>query len=205
MEIHTDTLNAQGSYKLITGCVVPRPIAWVSTLNERGRVNLAPFSAFTFVCSFPPMLGFNVGRRLGEQKDTSRNIRVDGDYVVNIADESMLEALHLSSFEHPPEVSEAELLGLETVACSIVRGQRLAKAPISMECRLTQILTFGSSGADFMVGEVLLFHVRDDLMVNGKIDSGRLRPICRLAGPNYAQLGEILTMKPVSRLPGIDA
>ncbi len=205
MEIHTDTLNAQGSYKLITGCVVPRPIAWVSTLNERGRVNLAPFSAFTFVCSFPPMLGFNVGRRLGEQKDTSRNIRVNGDYVVNIADESMLEALHLSSFEHPPEVSEAELLGLETVACSIVRGQRLAKAPISMECRLTQILTFGSSGADFMVGEVLLFHVRDDLMVNGKIDSGRLRPICRLAGPNYAQLGEILTMKPVSRLPGIDA
>lgn len=202
MEIPSDTLNAEESYKLITGTVVPRPIAWVSTVNQWGGINLAPFSAFTFVCSFPVMLGFNVGRRLGEIKDTARNIRANSDYVVNIADESMLEALHLSSFEHPPEVSEAEFLGLETVSCSMVRGKRLAKAPISMECRLNQILNFGSSGADFIVGEVLLFHVRDDLLVNGKIDSGRLRPICRLAGPNYAKLGEIITMQPVSRLPG---
>jgi flavin reductase (DIM6/NTAB) family NADH-FMN oxidoreductase RutF len=202
MEIRTESLSMEASYKLITGTVVPRPIAWVTTQNELGGTNLAPFSAFTFVSSYPPMVGFNVGRRVGEQKDTSRNIHAYGEFVVNIADETMVEALHLSSFEHAPEISEADLLGLETVGSAIVRPRRLASAPVSMECRLTEILSFGKSGSEFMVGEVLMFHIRDDLYVDGKIDSGRLRPLCRIAGPNYAKLGEIIAMQPISKLPG---
>jgi flavin reductase (DIM6/NTAB) family NADH-FMN oxidoreductase RutF len=202
MQIVTSSLSPEQSYRLITGAVVPRPIAWVSTLNENGTTNLAPFSAFNFVCSFPLMLGFNVGRRLGLQKDTARNIRRHGEYVVHIADETMVEMLHLSSFEHEPEVSEAELLGLETAAAESIRGNRLTAAPIAMECRLSQILNFGTTGADFIVGEVQLIHLRDGLYKDGKIDSTDLRPLCRIAGPNYAGLGEIYAMKPVSNLPG---
>lgn len=198
MEIRADSLDDEAAYKLLTGAVVPRPIAWVTTLNPVGGVNLAPFSAFTFVSSYPPMLGFNVGRRGLETKDTSRNIHACGEFVVHIGDETMIEAIHLSAVEHPPEVSETELLGLETVASERVRPARLASAPISMECRLHEILRFGATGSEFIVGEVLLFHVRDDLISGGKIDTAKLRPVCRLGGPNYARLGEIVTMRPLA-------
>lgn len=194
MEIRSDGLKKEEIYKLITGCVVPRPIAWVSSLNENGSVNLAPFSTFTFVSSYPPMLGFNVGRRLDRPKDTTRNIREIGDYVVNIADESMLNDLHTSSYEYPPGVSETEVLGLETVASTIVRSPRLAAAPISMECRLVSVTDFSGNGDSFVVGQVLVFHVRDDLLIGMKIDSRKLRPVSRLAGGNYGHLGEIVSM-----------
>lgn len=203
MRIDASTLTHESSYKLLTGAVVPRPIAWVSSGIEPGKINLAPFSTFTFVSPVPPMLGFNCGPRADKRKDTSRNINLYREYVVNIADESMLEALHLSSEDHPPELSEIELLGLRTAPSVSIRTPRLADAPISMECRLSQVLSFGSTGSEFFVGEVLQFHIRDDLYSNGKIDTRLLRPICRLGGPTYASLGEIITMRSVgSRPPG---
>lgn len=201
MQIDAATLTHEASYKLLTGAVVPRPIAWVCSGIEPGRINLAPFSTFTFVSPFPPMLGFNCGMRGDKRKDTSRNINAYGEYVVNIADESLLEALHLSSEDHPPEVSEIDLLGLETRPSVRIRTPRLARAPISMECRLHQVLSFGATNPEFFVGEVLMFHIRDDLYNNGKIDTKKLRPICRLGGPNYATLGEFITMSAVGSLP----
>jgi flavin reductase (DIM6/NTAB) family NADH-FMN oxidoreductase RutF len=193
MEIPADALGSEESYKLISGCVVPRPIAWVSTANEDGGTNLAPFSAFTFVCAYPPMLGFNIAPRLGQRKDTIRNIVRTNEYVIHIADETLVNELHQSSFDYAENVSETEMLGLETVASSKVGARRLAAAPISMECRLTSITDFSGTGAEFVVGKVLAFHVRDDLLNGVKIDSSRLRPLCRLAGPNYASLGETIT------------
>lgn len=197
MEIDAETLSQEASYKLISSAVVPRPIAWVTSGIAPARINLAPFSTFTFLSSTPPMVGFNCETRDGAPKDTSRNINETGEFVVNIADEPLLEALHQSSEGHPPEVSETELLGLETVACAKVRTPRLVRAPISMECRLVDTLRFGSSGSEFFVGEILVFHIRDDICQDGKIDARRLRPLCRLGGPNYATLGEIITMRPV--------
>lgn len=197
MLIESASLDHLSSYKLLTGSVVPRPIAWVSSGIAPEPINLAPFSTFTFVSPMPPMLGFNCGQRDGAPKDTTRNINAHGEFVVNIADESLLEALHLSSDEHPPDVSEVELLGLSTAPCAFIRTPRIAQAPISMECRLRHVLHFGAMGHSFFVGEVLAFHVRDDLYSNGKIDTARLRPICRLGGPNYAKLGEIVTFNPV--------
>lgn len=197
MQIDASALTHDASYKLLTGTVVPRPIAWVSSGIEPGKINLAPFSTFTFVSPLPPMVGFNCGLRNGERKDTSRNINANREFVVNIADESLLEALHLSSESHPPDVSETELLGLKTAPSTRIRTPRLADAPISMECRLTHVLNFGSTGSEFFVGEVLVFHIRDEIYKDGKIDTRLLRPICRLGGPTYASLGEIITMRPV--------
>jgi flavin reductase (DIM6/NTAB) family NADH-FMN oxidoreductase RutF len=194
MELHSCNLSSEESYRLLTGCVVPRPIAWVTSLHENGSVNLAPFSTFTFVCSFPPMLGFNVGKRLDRQKDTPRNIRRIGDYVVHIADAPMLGDLHDSSIDHASGVSECELLGLKTVRSSLIQTPRLSQAPIGMECRLSSITDFSGTGAEFIVGHVVAFHVRDGLLNGVKIDSSKLGPVSRLAGPNYAHLGEIVTM-----------
>jgi flavin reductase (DIM6/NTAB) family NADH-FMN oxidoreductase RutF len=194
MQFIATELDHDSSYKLLTGAVVPRPIAWVTSGTEPGKINLAPFSTFTFVSPWPPMVGFNCGLRGQERKDTSRNIHAVGDYVVNIADESLLEAMHLSSGDHAPDVSEVDLAGLHTVPSVMIKTPRLAEAPISMECRLNKVISFGKMSHEFFVGEVVMFHVRDDIYKNGKIDTRLLRPICRLGGPNYATLGEIITL-----------
>ncbi len=199
MLIPADSLGPEATYKLLTGMVVPRPIAWVTTLSTAGVVNLAPFSAFTFVSTKPPMVGMNIGRKAGRMKDTARNIHDTEEYVVNIADDSMIEAVHLSAIEYAPEISEAELLGLELAASTSVRVPRLAAAPASLECRLHRSISFGDTGSEFMVGEIIQFHIRDGLYRDGKVDTAKLRPICRIGGPNYATLGEIVTMEPISQ------
>ncbi len=199
MHLRADTLDPESSYKLLMGSVVPRPIAWITTLAANGGVNLAPFSAFTYVSVKPPMLGVSVMRRGEALKDTATNIHTRREFVVNIADFPLVEPLHLSSIEHPAEVSEVELLGLATAPSTIVRTPRLALAPIALECRLERVLEFGDTGAQFIVGEVLMFHVRDDLLDDGKIDTRRLNPIARSGGPNYAPLGEIVTQIPIAQ------
>lgn len=201
MRIDPSELGAEQAYRLLTGIVVPRPIAWVSSLSETGGVNLAPFSTFTFVSPKPPMLAFSVGRRGGVYKDTARNILKSEEYVVHIADTSLLEAVHESSIEFEPHVSEVEHLKLETAPSEKVAPPRLVDAPIAMECRLRQCLEFGDTRSRLIVGEVLAFHIRDGLVENGKIDTEALDPIARIAGPRYASLGEIVTMKSVFQTP----
>lgn len=199
MEILAADIGAEATYKLLTGIVVPRPIAWVTTLSPQGGVNLAPFSAFTFVSNKPPMVGINVGRKAGVMKDTGNNVRATGEFVVNIADDTLVRPLHLSAVEYPPEVSEVEVLGLEVMPSARVRPPRLACAPVSLECRFHRAIAFGDTGSEFMVGEVLIFHIRDGLLVEGKIDTAALRPLCRIGGPNYARLGEVIRMRPVAQ------
>ncbi len=196
MDINSSDLDEAGAYKLLTGMVVPRPIAWVTTLAASGGVNLAPFSAFTFVSNKPPMVGISVGRKAGILKDTGNNILVSKEFVVHIADDSLIQAVHQSSFEYEAHISEVSELGLQTLPSTHVEVPRLAIAPISMECRLHRSIAFGDFGSEFMVGEVLCFHINDELLINGKIDSAVLRPLCRLAGPKYARLGEILDVTP---------
>jgi flavin reductase (DIM6/NTAB) family NADH-FMN oxidoreductase RutF len=198
MHVDPRTLSADETYKLLTGVVVPRPIAWVTTLSDNG-VNLAPFSTFTFVSPKPPMLAFSVGQRGGIYKDTARNILALEEYVVHIADGALIEAVHGSAIEYPPEVSEIEMLGLATMPSLHVKPPRVAAAPIAMECRLRQCLEFGDTRSRLIVGEVLAFHFRDGLLQNGKINTKTLDPLARLAGPNYATLGEVLAMQPIAQ------
>ncbi len=198
-EFDPQTLPAEQAYRLITGIVVPRPVAWVTTLSSTGSVNLAPFSAFTFVSPKPPMLAISVGRKAGVYKDTARNILATEEFVVHIADQPLLEPLHLSSTEHPPEISEVDVLGLATHPSAHIKPPRLTAAPIAMECRLRHCIEFGETRTRLLVGEVLLFHFRDGLLNNGKIETKELNPVCRLGGPRYATLGDIVTMQAVAQ------
>jgi flavin reductase (DIM6/NTAB) family NADH-FMN oxidoreductase RutF len=197
MHVDPKRLSAEESYKLMTGVVVPRPVAWVTSMSANGGVNLAPFSTFTFVSPKPPMLAFSVGQRGGIYKDTARNILATEEYVVHIADRPLIEAVHHSAVEYPPEVSEIETLGLATTPSLLVKPPRVAAAPIAMECRLRQCLEFGETRSRLIVGEVVAFHFREGLLKGGKIDTKMLDPLCRLAGPNYATLGEIVAMQPI--------
>jgi flavin reductase (DIM6/NTAB) family NADH-FMN oxidoreductase RutF len=197
MHVDPASLDAEESYKLMTGVVVPRPVAWVTSLSASGGVNLAPFSTFTFVSPKPPMLAFSVGRKGSVYKDTAENILAAEEYVVHIADRPLIAAVHASAVEYPADVSETEMLGLATVPSLHVKPPRVAAAPIAMECRLRQVLEFGDTRSKLIVGEVIAFHFRDGLIKAGKIDTRALDPICRLAGPNYATLGEIVAMQPI--------
>jgi flavin reductase (DIM6/NTAB) family NADH-FMN oxidoreductase RutF len=197
MRIDPAYLDAETAYRLITGVVVPRPIAWVTSLSDGGVLNLAPFSAFTFVAPKPPMLAISVGRKGKTYKDTAQNILNNEEYVVHIVDSSLMNAVHESSTEHPPDVSEVEELRLSTLPGERIKVSRLASAPIAMECRFRQCLEFGETRSRLIVGEVLVFHIRDGLLNNGKIETEALDPIARIAGPRYAKLGDIVTLKPV--------
>ena len=198
MKLEASALSVESTYRLLSGIVVPRPIAWVTTLSDNAVVNLAPFSCYTFVSNNPPMIGVNVARRASARKDTSANIHARQEFVVNIGDLTQMEAIHLSSAEYPPDVSEVESLGLQTAPSSIINTPRLRDVPVSMECRLSRIVEFGAGGSEFIVGEVLAFHIRDGLYRDGKIDTRELNPVCRIGGLNYAPLGEIVTMRPVA-------
>ncbi|KQT25104.1 MAG: flavin reductase family protein [Bradyrhizobium sp.] len=201
MRIDPTELGAERIYRLMTGIVVPRPIAWVTSLSSKGVLNLAPFSAFTFVSQKPPMLAISVGRKGANYKDTGHNILDTEEYVIHIADTPLMNAVHDSSVEHPPEISEVEHLGLETLPCDLVKVRRLAAAPIAMECRFRQCLEFGEAKSRLIVGEVVMFHLRDGLVNDGKVETKALDPIARIGGPRYARLGEIVTLNTVFQTP----
>ena len=201
MIVDPTSLDAEQSYKLLTGIVVPRPIAWITSLSPRGIVNLAPFSAFTFVSPKPPMLAISIGHKAGIYKDTLRNILAGEEFVVHIASQSQLDAVHLSAVEHPSDVSEVEQLGLATLPGDQVRVPRLADAPIAMECRFRSCLEFGETRSRLVVGEVVRFHIRDGLARDGKIDTAALDPIARVAGPVYAALGELFVKSAIRQTP----
>jgi flavin reductase (DIM6/NTAB) family NADH-FMN oxidoreductase RutF len=140
-------------------------------------------------------VGVNVAKKATGRKDTAHNIHANGEFVVNIADEPLMEMLHASGEEFPPGVSEVEVLDLATEPSATVGVPRLAAAPISLECKLHQIVTFRQATSEFIVGKVKMFHFRDGLYVDGKINTAALRPIARLAGPSYGKLGEIVTFR----------
>ncbi|MBU3649654.1 MAG: flavin reductase family protein [Limnohabitans sp.] len=200
-QVNLRELSAEETYKLLTGVVVPRPIAWITTQSAAGVVNLAPFSCYTVVSTQPPLLGINMGRKAGERKDTARNALARGEFVVNIGNEDMVEAIHHSAIEYPPEVSEVETLGLRLAPSVAIATPRLADVPISLECRLHQVIPFGDTGAEFVVGEVLHLHADPAVMNGPRIDSQRLRPVCRLGGPLYGTLGKLITQPPIAQTP----
>lgn len=176
---------------------MPRPIAWVTSGVDPKPTNLAPFSSFAWVSQHPAMLGFTVNLRTTGPKDTARNIHEDGEYVVNIAHESMLRSLHASSEGIGAEQSEVEMVGMAVEPSALVRVPRLKDAPISMECVYDRTIQFSETGGEFIVGRVVAWHVLDEIMTGDRIDTELLRPLARLAGPRYATLGQVTELPPV--------
>lgn len=201
MQVAAASLGADEIYRLLSSVVVPRPIAWITSVSRDGVVNLAPFSCFTFVSNLPPLIGVTIGRKVGRRKDTGANIHTTREFVINIGDSAQLEQIHLSSSEHPPDVSEVDLLGLRTAPSLAISCPRLADAPVAMECRLHRVVEFGALGSEFVVGEVVQFHFREGLLRDGKVETAELRPVCRLGGPNYATLGPIVSLRPIALTP----
>ena len=197
-------LDTAAAYRLIVGCVVPRPIAWITTVDEAGRVNVAPFSSYNYVATSPPMLAINIAARAGDGavKDTARNLRANGEFVVNVATEATMEAMHASAQEFPPEVSEAEALGLQLLPSRHVRPPRLAASPVHMECRLDQMVPLGRGVNTLYIGEVVAFHLAHEIFDGSRVDSIAMRPVARLGGPFYAALGEIHERPMLQRPPG---
>ncbi len=205
MQIDPEPQTHLENYKIMTGLVVPRPIAWITTLSPDGGVNLAPFSAFTFCSHKPPMITVTAGLReldlKGHLKDTVVNILRNREFVVNIANQSLLHPLHASSAEYPPGHSEVEALGLQTCESAAVKTPRLAAAPAALECRLHSTIELGDEADRIVIGRVVMFQVSDHLLRNGKIDTAELDPIARLGGPHYATLGDIITMPKAEVIP----
>ncbi len=192
MELDPRTLTPGEKYRLLVTTIVPRPIAFVSTISLRGTPNAAPFSFYMGVASDPPLLAISVGSRSGEPKDTARNIEASRDFVVNVVDETIAHQMVTASGDFPGEVSEFGPAGLTPVASRHVRSPRVSEAPINMECRLVQLVPL--TGVSLVIGEVIYVHLRDDLLVNGAVDVLRLQPVGRLGGTLYCRVREIFEM-----------
>ena len=178
-------------YSLLVSVVVPRPIAFVSSLSVDGVANLAPFSFFNAGGANPPSLIFSpVTAGSGRDKDTLHNVRATREYVVHIAPWDVREKMNQSSADYPPEVDEFVEAGFTKVASARVKPWRAAECPVAMECRLFQIVEHGEGPyrANYVIGEVVYMHVDERLYVNGRIDPTVLSPIGRLGGPLYTHV-----------------
>ena len=181
-------------YKLMVGSIVPRPIALVSTVDQAGVRNLAPFSYFTACSSNPPVVVFcPILRPIPPMaKDTLRNIVATREFVVNIVSEEFAERMNATAAQVLPEVDEFELSGLTPIASELIQPARVAESHVHMECRLRQLVQVGDQpgGGTLVLGEVLRFHVRQDMIENFRIDPDRLRAIGRMAGSTYVRTGD---------------
>lgn len=192
----------RSTYKLLTGAIVPRAIAFVSTVSPDGSLNLAPFSFFTAACANPPTVLFCPMFRGDEadKKDTLRNIEATREFVVNVVTETIAEQMNVCATEFPFGVNEFEEAGLTPAPSQRVKPPRVSESPINMECTLNQIVTISDrpGGGSIVIGEVVAFHVADELVDDFRIDVAKLAPIGRLAGPTYARVREFFEME---RLP----
>ncbi|MGI9418303.1 MAG: flavin reductase family protein [Geminicoccaceae bacterium] len=189
MHFDLSELDAKDRYKLIAGLVVPRPIALVTTLGESGTHNAAPYSFFNAFSEDPPLvvLGLGINER-GDDKDTAVNIRDGGEFVVNLVDEPLAEAMNICAIDFPPDVSEVEAAGLELVPSARVAPARLKAAPVSMECIHFQTLHPGRNRY-LVIGEIVMIHAAADILdpETLRIDRDRYAPIGRLFGGGYCR------------------
>lgn len=198
-----DTADAKEReiYFQMTAIVVPRPIAWISTLAPDGTPNIAPFSFTTILSSDPPPVVCFVSSGV---KDSLQNARHQGDFVYNVGGEEMLEKLNQTSADLHRHESEFEWAKLTPLPSDIVKSPRSGEAAVSMECKLTEIIPFAGGAGNLVAGEVVRMHVAERIFTGDRIDPLKLRPICRLSGSNYATLGDILTVKRPTRQDLID-
>ena len=201
MILKPQELIRKDRYKLLIGTVLPRPIAWVSSMDEEGNLNLAPFSYFTVAATNPMTLIFCPQiPASGQKKDTWRNLEQVPEFVVNITNEETAEAMNLTATTLAHDSSEFDWAGLTPAPSETIRVPRVAEAPVSYECTLQRIVTVGDGSAGTgaaIFGEVQCIHIRDDLYDGGYVLLDVLKPIGRLAGSQYTRVADLFSMQRV--------
>ena len=200
-----DPKSFEGFNRVLTGVVVPRPIAFVSTMSKDGLINLAPYSFFNAVAYDPPTIVFSSSRHAGEKrKDTLAHIEETGEFVVNMVVDDIAEAMNRTAAEYPSEVNEFEIAGLTPAPSQKVRPPRVAESPVNMECRLLQVVPLGQGDHQhgLVIGEIVLMHIRDDIIDGHRINHQRLKPTGRLAGSMYCHTSDVFEMVRPVYTPG---
>ncbi len=203
MDIDLDSLEQSARYKLLTALVIPRPIAWITSLDPEGRVNAAPYSFFNVLGNRPPVVAFGPGPRpSGGPKDSQRNIEQQGDFVVNLVDPDCVELMHLTAAPFPPETSEVEALGLALSPSITVRTPRLAVSKVHLEC--TYHDTIQVLDNQIVLGLVKLLHAREGIIdeTTLRIDPAKFQAVGRLQGPGvYATTADRIDL---GRFPSVE-
>ena len=190
-----------GPYSMLNAIVVPRPIGWISTLSAEGVPNLAPYSFFNAVAYNPPQVMFTAtgNHRLGGPKDAVADAQTTGEFVVNVATWELREQMNASAVPAPREVDEFEYAGLTKADGRLVRCPRVAESPVHLECRYTRSIEMLSNDADnpntIVFGEVVGVHVDERVLVDGRIDFFKLRPIGRLGYLDFVEVDSVFSME----------
>jgi flavin reductase (DIM6/NTAB) family NADH-FMN oxidoreductase RutF len=203
MDIQPAAIAHRDLYHILISAVAPRPIAWISTLGKNGQPNLAPFSFFTVVSAAPPMLGFSPAPRrvdkdpaAHETKDTLRNIRDAGEFVVNVVTFDQAESMNITSGDYVHSVNEFERAKLNLRASQVVGAPQVAESPVSFECKLVNIMDFGGPPATghFVIGEIVSVHLDEGVLREGKLDRDALDLVGRMGGHQYSRTNQRFEM-----------
>jgi len=201
MEFRFTEIDPKIRYKLLSATVTPRPIAWVSTLDETGRTNAAPFSFFNAFGEDPAIVGFSILHRSPEDlKNAGDNIVRSGEFVVNLVSDDNLEQMNVSAIEFGPDVDEFAAAGLTPVPSAMVRPPRIGESKVAFECRLMQTVKLGETRT-LVLGEVLLMHVQDGLVIDrerGWVDTRGLRLVGRTSAGSYVRTNEVIELPTLS-------
>lgn len=197
IEIDPKQNSERDNYKLLIGSIIPRPIAFVTTLSEEGIINGAPFSYFNIVSSNPPMISLAIQRPSGRLKDTARHIYHNHQFVVHIVDDTNVAKINETAASLPVTESEIELVNLTIEQSKCVSVPGVQEAKIRMECKLVQAIPLGSEEhrTDLFIGEIVQFHIDETIYTEGRIDPRGLNAVSRLAGSDYATIGSIFTIE----------
>jgi flavin reductase (DIM6/NTAB) family NADH-FMN oxidoreductase RutF len=195
--IDPSALSGRDRYQLITSLVVPRPIGWISTWDETGRANLAPFSFFNAISASPMLVAVSIGQRQGALKDTLVNLRSRGAFCVNVVTEPFLEAMNATAAEVGPEVDEFELAGLGRAVSERVDAPFIEECPAVFECEVSQEVALGDAPYALVIGLVVGVRLSESLTIEDgtmSVDSGTLRPVGRMSGAEYMLPREMKTL-----------
>ena len=192
-----DPRNNENFYYALTSVIIPRPIAFISTVSESGNLNLAPFSFFNAIASNPPTVAISIARNTpSKPKDTLANIEATGEFVINIVVESIAEAMNSTAAEYPGDTDEFEIAGLTPAPSTIIKPPRVLESPVNLECRLNQIITIGQGETEsgLVLAEVIAMHLDDKVITDNRVDSRKLKAVGRLGGSEYSHTDGIFTL-----------
>jgi flavin reductase (DIM6/NTAB) family NADH-FMN oxidoreductase RutF len=199
MTLFTENTEESIIYKLLTGVIIPRPIAWIATIDNNGVNNLAPFSYFNMVSSDPPCVMFSARKDNNQNKDTLNNVLENGEFVVNLVTFNVVEQMNATSASVAPEIDEFELTNLTPIDSELIKPKRVKECLVHLECEKIHhyfIDNESNGGACVIIGKVKVIHINEDI-VNEKhhINLETYKPIARLAGSNYSKIGEVFQIK----------